>query len=70
MVSLQVCDQGKGIASERRVSMSQGTNDGVGLSGMRERVRELGGTLDIHSNGSGTTVLAVIPVTSAETASD
>src|ERR1700689_1875725 len=53
MVSLQVCDQGKGIASERRVSMSQGTNDGVGLSGMRERVRELGGTLDIHSNGSG-----------------
>ena len=37
---------------------------------MRERVRELGGTLDIHSNGSGTTVLAVIPVTSAETASD
>src|SRR5580698_9072337 len=42
MLSLQVCDQGKGIASERRVSMSQGTSGGVGLSGMRERVRELG----------------------------
>jgi signal transduction histidine kinase len=70
MLSLQVCDQGKGIASERRVSMSQGTSGGVGLSGMRERVRELGGTLDIHSNGSGTTVLAMIPVTSAETVSD
>src|SRR3984957_707734 len=70
MVSLQVSDQGKGIPSERRISMSQGMSNGVGLSGMRERVRELGGTLDIHSNGSGTTVLAVIPVNSTATVSD
>jgi signal transduction histidine kinase len=67
MLTLQVCDQGKGIGVERRVSMSLGTNNGVGLSGMRERVRELGGTLEIQSNGNGTTVTAVIPETTAAT---
>jgi signal transduction histidine kinase len=29
---------------------------------MRERVRELGGTLDIQSNQGGTTVTALLPV--------
>jgi signal transduction histidine kinase len=62
MLTLQVCDQGKGIPSERRVPTSRGTSHGVGMSGMRERVRELGGTLEIQSNGNGTTVTAVFPV--------
>jgi signal transduction histidine kinase len=44
--------------------MLAGNNHGGGLSGMRERVRELGGTLDIQSNESGTTVTALLPVTS------
>jgi signal transduction histidine kinase len=34
----------------------------VGLSGMRERLRELGGTLEIKSSGQGTTVIAAVPV--------
>jgi signal transduction histidine kinase len=34
---------------------------GVGLTGMRERLRELGGELRICSAGSGTTVTAVLP---------
>ncbi len=34
---------------------------------MRERVRELGGTLEIQSNGDGTTVTAVIPETTTAT---
>jgi signal transduction histidine kinase len=61
---VQVCDEGKGIPLDHRVSMLVGNNHGVGLSGMRERVRELGGTLDIQSNGSGTTVTALLPITS------
>lgn len=64
-LTLQVIDQGKGIPSEGRTSMSRGTSYGVGVSGMRERVRELGGTLEIESNGNGTTVTAAFPVTSA-----
>ena len=65
MLTLQVSDQGKGIPSERRISMSLGISNGVGVSGMRERVRELGGTLEIQSNENGTTVTAAFPVTSA-----
>jgi signal transduction histidine kinase len=67
MLSLEVRDEGKGIPRERYISMSLGTSNGMGLSGMRERVRELGGTFEIQSNGSGTTIVAAIPVTSAIT---
>jgi signal transduction histidine kinase len=35
---------------------------GVGFAGMRERVRQLGGTLDIQSNGTGTLVRTVFSV--------
>jgi len=65
ILTLQVTDQGKGIPSERRISMSRGASHGVGVSGMRERVRELGGTIEIESNGNGTTVTAAFPMASA-----
>ncbi len=35
---------------------------GVGLPGMRERLRQFGGRLDIHSDAGGTTVRATVPV--------
>jgi signal transduction histidine kinase len=35
---------------------------GVGLRGMSERLRQLGGTLDLSSNESGTKVRATLPV--------
>jgi signal transduction histidine kinase len=68
MLTVQVRDQGKGIPPEHRNSISQGTIDGVGLSGMRERARELGGALDIQSNENGTTVTVAFPVASAAAA--
>src|ERR1700740_2981710 len=61
-LTVQVSDEGKGIPLDSRVSTLIGNSHGVGLSGMRERVRELGGTLDIQSNGNGTTVTASLPV--------
>jgi signal transduction histidine kinase len=64
-LTLQVCDEGKGISFARQLSMSTATNHGVGLSGMRERVRELGGTLDIQSSEHGTTVTAALPAMNA-----
>ncbi|MGA8143167.1 MAG: response regulator [Candidatus Acidiferrales bacterium] len=63
-LTVQVCDEGKGIPLAHRSSMFVGTNHGVGLSGMRERVRELGGTLEIQSGETGTTVTALLPVAS------
>jgi signal transduction histidine kinase len=37
-------------------------SSGVGISGMRERVRQLGGRLGIRSDGRGTTVEADLPL--------
>jgi signal transduction histidine kinase len=34
---------------------------GVGISGMRQRLLQLGGRLDIESSNNGTTVTAVLP---------
>jgi PAS domain S-box-containing protein len=55
-IAVQVRDQGKGIPA------MNGRMHGVGLSGMRERVRELGGSLEVQSNEKGTTVTAILPV--------
>ena len=65
LLMVQVCDEGRGIPLEYRLSMSLGTNLGVGLSGMRERVRELGGTLEVQSDENGTTVTAALPLVNA-----
>jgi signal transduction histidine kinase len=68
-VRVEVEDNGKGIAPEKCseiISTPSGT-PGVGIRGMRERLRQLGGTLDIHSDGEGkgTRVRARLPVATA-----
>jgi signal transduction histidine kinase len=63
-LTLEVRDEGKGMPVEHRFSKALGKNHGVGLSGMRERVRELGGTLEIRSTEKGTVVTAALPVSS------
>jgi signal transduction histidine kinase len=63
LLTVQVCDEGKGMPRTNGVPASPGSNHGVGLSGMRERLRELGGTLEIQSSENGTTVIAAVPVT-------
>lgn len=62
-VVLEIRDQGKGMPSSNSSEQSAdlfGTL-GVGIRGMHERVRQLGGKLDINSS-EGTTVKATIPV--------
>jgi signal transduction histidine kinase len=60
---LRVRDYGGGIAAETlRQFRDSGTNVGVGLSGMSERVRDQGGVLDIQSNHSGVTVVVTMPL--------
>ncbi|MFZ0288673.1 MAG: CHASE3 domain-containing protein [Candidatus Sulfotelmatobacter sp.] len=65
-VVLQVKDYGKGIPQELlKTFRTRGTGFGVGLTGMRERVRELGGQLEIQSNLSGTQISVTMPLAAA-----
>jgi signal transduction histidine kinase len=61
-VVVEAEDEGKGIPSEKLEKMASVGIPGVGISGMRERVRQLGGTLEIASSDSGTTVVAHLPI--------
>ncbi len=63
-VSLEVEDRGKGITPQKREAMDSGGTAGVGIRGMRERLRQLGGSLEINSNDTGTVVVARLPVAS------
>jgi two-component system, NarL family, sensor kinase len=61
-VVLRVRDFGDGIPGETLDNFVQsGTRVGVGLAGMRERIREQGGKFDISSNGDGTTIQVSLP---------
>lgn len=62
-VLIEIADQGKGIPPEKLEAMAQNGTPGVGIRGMRERIRQLGGTLEINSNGSGTIVAVRLPAT-------
>lgn len=59
---LEVEDAGKGIRGELLEDSAELPPTGVGLRGMNERMRQLGGRLEISSNGQGTTVTAIVPV--------
>jgi PAS domain S-box-containing protein len=63
-VQIEVKDRGKGISPAKRSQMELAGKAGVGIRGMRERVRQLGGTLEIGSqrDGSGTIVMARLPI--------
>jgi PAS domain S-box-containing protein len=61
-ITLVVEDAGKGMPAEIQSKISSGELTGVGLRGMRERVRQFGGRLDVYSNGDGTRVIAVLPI--------
>ena len=56
---VQVQDNGKGIPLQKQQDLVGG---GVGFGGMRERLRQLGGTLEIRSDGKGTVISATLTV--------
>ncbi|HXN29832.1 MAG TPA: PAS domain S-box protein [Candidatus Acidoferrales bacterium] len=60
-IRTEVRDQGKGISPERLLEI-QSHGSGVGIMGMRERMRQFHGEMRIESNGSGTSVIVIIPM--------
>jgi two-component system sensor histidine kinase UhpB len=57
---MQIQDQGKGISDEKLAAI-RSQRAGVGITGMRERVRQLNGVMDIQSNVAGTAVYIALP---------
>jgi two-component system, NarL family, sensor histidine kinase FusK len=66
---LEVEDRGRGIPPEIVQRGANGTL-GVGISGMRERLRQLGGALEIASRKPGTLVRATLPNAQTRAAED
>lgn len=65
-VHLEIVDYGKGIRAATDRSVFAGTPSlGVGIPGMRERIRQLGGELDVEFGARGTRVKASLPVGAA-----
>ncbi len=62
---VSVEDQGKGMKAEV-LARAQEAKLGVGIAGMRERLRQIGGNLEIRSTDRGTQVLARLPVVKQE----
>lgn len=62
-IVLEIEDQGRGVPSGVLANADKKVAGlGVGVAGMRERLRQLGGLLEIESGGHGTTVRAMVPV--------
>ena len=62
-VILRVRDYGCGMSPAVLQSLQQdGSAGGVGLAGMTERIREIGGKLEIHSSAMGTEIVARVPL--------
>jgi signal transduction histidine kinase len=57
-VTLKISDNGSGMSVDPSKTSSA---FGVGIQGMRERLAQLGGSLEITSGKKGTTVTATVP---------
>jgi len=67
LVEVEVHDQGKGIPAEKISDVAVTGSPGVGLKGMRERLSQLGGSMEVRSDGKGTAVIAKLPVVAGTT---
>jgi PAS domain S-box-containing protein len=68
-IALEVRDEGRGVAPEK-LSQIQAQGSGVGIRGMRERVRQFDGQMNIESNVKGTTISFTFPLGTAASEPD
>jgi PAS domain S-box-containing protein len=66
-IFLEIQDQGHRLAASNKLSGENHSEEfiemGVGIPGMQQRLRQLGGRLEVTSNSHGTTITAVLPQT-------
>jgi PAS domain S-box-containing protein len=55
-LQVQVADSGKGMSKEKLRDLNTSGRTGVGFGGMRQRMSQLGGTLEIQSDSGGTAI--------------
>jgi PAS domain S-box-containing protein len=63
-VLLEIQDEGKGIPAEKLAAI-KAQRTGVGIAGMRERVRHFKGEMDIQSNSAGSRIVVTFPFATA-----
>jgi PAS domain S-box-containing protein len=65
-IFLEIRDKGRGLAASKNGNDSTTSEEliemGVGIPGMQQRLRQLGGRLEIDTNNDGTTITAVVPM--------
>ena len=60
-ITAEVRDDGSGMSPERLQQIRSG-GSGVGIRGMRERISQFQGSMEIHSDSTGTKVSVQIPI--------
>lgn len=66
-IQLEVIDHGRGIEAGAAPVLIDGIASlGVGIPGMRERLRQLGGQLEVDFGRNGTRVVATVPIRKPE----
>ena len=61
-VRIEIADNGHSRGKEALSSLERGAALGVGVAGMRERVRQFGGKFEVRSGSTGTTALVSVPL--------
>ncbi|MGA2097938.1 MAG: PAS domain S-box protein [Candidatus Acidiferrum sp.] len=64
-IILRIKDQGRGIPADLHARICSGQSSGVGLRGIRERLRHFGGRLYIPQEQKGTEIVAILPTVSS-----
>ena len=64
-ISLEIEDEGKGIAPEKLSKLASSGLPGLGLRSMRERVKDFQGDFEITSHGRGTQIKVNVPFLAA-----
>lgn len=62
IVSLQVEDDGRGMSQENGHAADDSVPLSVGMAGVRERMRQIGGSVSVESAANGTRVRATVPL--------